>query len=75
MNFLQRTHPLSLHSLVGGPSAFAVARDLVKKRGLAGFFVGVGPSLIRAFLVSGSRFSAYEGAMAFLRRKRPSTER
>jgi hypothetical protein len=32
-----------------------------------GLFRGVGPSVLRAFLVSGSRFSAYESVLNLLR--------
>ena len=46
------------------PAALTIARDLVKTRGVAGLYAGVGPSVLRAFLVSGSRFTAYEFAMS-----------
>jgi len=36
--------------------------------GLAGFYWGVAPSLLRAFFVSGSRFSAYEVTLRLLSR-------
>ena len=48
------------------PAAITVARDLVKTRGVAGLYAGVGPSVLRAFLVSGSRFTAYEFAMSHI---------
>jgi solute carrier family 25 (mitochondrial carnitine/acylcarnitine transporter), member 20/29 len=51
----------------GGGGALTVFRDLVQRHGLAGLYQGVGPSIARAFLVSGSRFSAYEGALWLLR--------
>ncbi|GMI16809.1 hypothetical protein TrLO_g2155 [Triparma laevis f. longispina] len=39
---------------------------ILKERGIHGLYSGLTPSLIRAFLVSGSRFSAYEvGVWAF----------
>jgi len=44
-----------------GPSA--VCRDLFKRKGILGLYSGVTPSIIRAFLVSASRFSAYELAI------------
>ena len=43
--------------------AFRVLSDLISAKGLRGLYAGVGPSIARAFLVSGSRFSAYEGAL------------
>lgn len=57
-------------NLVGSPSkrgAVRVFRDLLKEKGIVGLYSGVGPSIARAFLVSGSRFSAYEGALYLLR--------
>ena len=42
------------------PRSWAVARDLVRSRGIGGLYAGLGPSLLRAFVVSGSRFSAFE---------------
>jgi solute carrier family 25 carnitine/acylcarnitine transporter 20/29 len=47
--------------------AWRVLRDLLQQKGVRGLYAGVAPSLIRAFLVSGSRFSAYEGALWLLR--------
>ncbi|KAJ1407858.1 mitochondrial carrier domain-containing protein [Ochromonadaceae sp. CCMP2298] len=38
----------------------SVARQLVASKGIIGLYTGVVPSLLRAFLVSSSRFSAYE---------------
>jgi solute carrier family 25 carnitine/acylcarnitine transporter 20/29 len=43
-----------------------VARDLLAARGICGFYAGVAPSLIKAFIVSGTRFTAYEAALAAL---------
>jgi solute carrier family 25 (mitochondrial carnitine/acylcarnitine transporter), member 20/29 len=54
-------------STSGGRGALTVFRDLIQRHGLAGLYQGVGPSIARAFLVSGSRFSAYEGALWLLR--------
>jgi solute carrier family 25 carnitine/acylcarnitine transporter 20/29 len=47
--------------------AWRVFTDLLRQKGVRGLYSGVAPSLIRAFLVSGSRFSAYEGALWLLR--------
>ena len=44
-----------------------MAQRLLHTRGLAGLFTGLGASVLRAFLVSGTRFSAYEAAMWVLR--------
>jgi solute carrier family 25 (mitochondrial carnitine/acylcarnitine transporter), member 20/29 len=48
-------------------SAPAVFRTLLVERGIKGLYSGVAPSIVRAFLVSGSRFTAYEAALWFLR--------
>lgn len=47
--------------------ALQVLTDLLAKKGVLGLYAGVGPSIARAFLVSGSRFSAYEGALWIFR--------
>jgi solute carrier family 25 carnitine/acylcarnitine transporter 20/29 len=47
--------------------AWRVLSNLIKERGVRGLYSGVTPSICRAFLVSGSRFSAYEGALWLLR--------
>lgn len=44
-----------------------VMKELMKTRGIRGLYSGVTPSIVRAFLVSGSRFSAYEAALWLLR--------
>jgi solute carrier family 25 carnitine/acylcarnitine transporter 20/29 len=48
-------------------SAVTVFRDLLVNKGIRGLYSGVAPSIVRAFLVSASRFSAYEGALWLLR--------
>lgn len=45
---------------------YSTARTLVQKHGLLGLYNGLLPSVVRAFLVSSTRFSAYEFAMWFL---------
>jgi solute carrier family 25 carnitine/acylcarnitine transporter 20/29 len=54
---------------MSGPrrSAWTVFHELISRRGISGLYSGVTPSIIRACLVSGSRFTAYEGALWFLR--------
>jgi hypothetical protein len=47
--------------------AVQVFKYLLETKGVRGLYSGVTPSIIRAFLVSGSRFSAYEGALWLLR--------
>ena len=47
--------------------AVQVFLNLIQTKGIMGLYRGVGPSIARAFLVSGSRFSAYEGALWLLR--------
>ena len=48
-------------------SAFRVFRELIRVRGFKGLYSGASASIIRAFLVSGCRFSAYEFALFLLR--------
>lgn len=43
--------------------ALETLKHLLRSKGLMGLYAGVSPSIARAFLVSGSRFSAYEGAL------------
>jgi hypothetical protein len=57
------------------PSAWAVARTLVAARGVRGLYSGLAPSLARAFVVSGSRFSAFEAARWALTETRPCEAR
>jgi len=44
-----------------------VARALIKSKGFVGLYSGVVPSIARAFVVSSSRFTAYEGMLALLK--------
>jgi len=60
----------NLSSQGGRPTkrgAYQVFAGLMKTRGVRGLYSGVMPSIIRAFLVSGSRFTAYESALWLLR--------
>ncbi|KAL7537079.1 hypothetical protein ACHAXR_007568 [Thalassiosira sp. AJA248-18] len=43
--------------------ALKTLKHLLQTKGFTGLYAGVSPSIARAFLVSGSRFSAYEGAL------------
>lgn len=54
---------MPLHVKQLQPSAFSVFKELLRTRGFVGLYAGVLPSIIRAFIVSSSRFSAYEGTM------------
>jgi len=47
--------------------AFQILKELVQTRGIKGLYAGSSASIARAFLVSGSRFSAYEGALWLVR--------
>lgn len=47
--------------------AMETFKQLLQTKGLTGLYAGVAPSIARAFLVSGSRFSAYEGALYLCR--------
>lgn len=48
-------------------NARTVFRSILQSKGFFGLYHGVAPSIARAFLVSGSRFSAYEGTLYLLR--------
>ena len=48
-------------------SAVTVFTNLMKTKGIRGLYRGVTPSIMRAILVSASRFSAYEGALWLMR--------
>jgi hypothetical protein len=54
-------------SLPPTKSAVQIFRQLIQERGIRGLYSGASASIVRAFLVSGSRFSAYEGALWLLR--------
>ena len=47
--------------------AVRVFRELLAQRGFWGLYAGVAPSILRACIVSGTRFSAYEFAVWLLR--------
>lgn len=48
-------------------NAFQVLRSILATKGFFGLYHGVAPSIARAFVVSGIRFSAYEAALYLLR--------
>lgn len=48
-------------------SAWSVCQTLLQERGIRGLYSGASASVARAFLVSGSRFSAYELALWLVR--------
>lgn len=48
------------------PSGMQVARYLINTKGFLGLYSGVVPSILRAFIVSSSRFSAYETTLWLL---------
>ena len=54
-------------SLPPTKSAIQIFQSLINERGIAALYSGASASIARAFLVSGSRFSAYEGALWLLR--------
>jgi hypothetical protein len=63
----QQTNAMSVGGGDGG-GAFRVARHLFATRGIGGFYAGIVPSIARAFIVSGTRFSAYEATMWALKK-------
>jgi len=46
--------------------ALFIAKNILNKRGLVGLYSGVVPSLLRAFIVSSSRFTVYEGTLSLI---------
>ena len=54
-------------SLKKESSTFETSRTLWQQSGLRGLYRGVGPSLTRAFVVSGARWTAYEEALKALK--------
>lgn len=51
-----------------GKSTAQIVKERMKQSGLSGFYRGVSPSLIRAFIVSATRFSVYELVLAICRK-------
>jgi Mitochondrial carrier protein len=66
------SHPLPAHVSsqqlvrVTRPSFLLITRHIYKSQGLAGFFRGLGPTLLRAFPVNASAIFVYEGIMTEL---------
>ena len=60
---LKQTQPLEGKWYSRGANSFALSKARWQLLGLAGFYKGVKPSLIRSFFVSGTRFSAFEFAV------------
>jgi solute carrier family 25 (mitochondrial carnitine/acylcarnitine transporter), member 20/29 len=56
----------SFSSVMRPLSWFSVGKQLMQTKGFIGLYSGVLPSIVRAFIVSASRFTAYETAMAWL---------
>jgi solute carrier family 25 carnitine/acylcarnitine transporter 20/29 len=55
-----QTLMLGHHQFPKKQTAVELASTFLKERGVTGLYSGVTPSIIRAFVVSGVRFSAYE---------------
>jgi len=47
-------------------TAIQIGKEILAKKGIVGLYAGVGPSIARAFIVSASRFSAYEYALTIV---------
>lgn len=60
---LKQTQTLEGTWLFRGQNSFHLAAQRFRQLGISGFYQGIKPSLIRAFFVSGTRFSAYEFAL------------
>ena len=67
--------PESSSTPIQKQGALETFKQLLKNKGLTGLYAGVAPSIARAFLVSGSRFSAYEGALYLCRLSGFTSER
>ena len=50
-------------------SSFAHFSAILSDRGVLGLYRGVGPSVARAFIVSSTRFTAYEFVVGLLRHR------
>ena len=50
--------------------AIEVFRNLLATKGWVGLYAGVSPSIMRAFIVSATRFTAYELVVSYLREER-----
>ena len=59
--------PTSSSAPIQHQGAIETCLHLLRTKGLTALYAGVAPSIARAFLVSGSRFSAYEGALYLCR--------
>ena len=59
--------PTSSSGPIQHQGAIETCTHLLRTKGLTALYAGVAPSIARAFLVSGSRFSAYEGALYLCR--------
>ena len=59
--------PTSSSAPIQHQGAIETCSHLLRTKGLTALYAGVAPSIARAFLVSGSRFSAYEGALYICR--------
>ena len=55
-----------LHERAGSTEVIHLHGEILKSRGIRGLYSGVVPSIMRAFIVSSSRFSAYEATLYFL---------
>ena len=60
---LKQTQPLEGSWWSRGANSFTLTKQRWIEHGLSGFYKGIRPSLIRAFFVSSTRFSAYEFAV------------
>ena len=54
----------------GKVGTMEAVREVLRRGGALGFFSGATPSIARSFIVSGSRFTAFSGAMGFFRAMR-----
>lgn len=58
---------ITRESLNNKLSFYQVGAFVLKKRGFIGLYSGLTPSLIRAFIVSSTRFTVYESALWLLK--------
>ena len=55
------------HNLKNRKSLYQITKMLLDTRGIVGLYSGVVPSIVRAFIVSSTRFSVYEFVLWFLK--------
>lgn len=66
-NIKSNIQALVLPNVFQRKSALSIGRELFNSRGFVGLYSGVLPSVLRAFIVSATRFSSYEYTLSLFR--------